>query len=150
MELKIVIHDNGTRSLMNRMVAFASPAVQNKALSEAGQAIVADTKRRFLSGIAPDGSRWKPLKPATIRQKIKKYGVANAHKPLIGSGAMMNGIDFSVENGRLYVGSNKSYAKYHQFGTRSIPARPMIGGQARIGSLALTAIKMLFNKIVGK
>jgi HK97 gp10 family phage protein len=67
---------------------------------------------------------WTPLKPETIARKT------TGDKPLLETGELRDSITHNVDaNGKdAYVGTNDPVAKYHEFGTSHIPARPFLGG----------------------
>jgi phage gpG-like protein len=66
---------------------------------------------------------WPKLAQATIERK-------GFERPLYETGALKNSIEHNVDaDGRdAYVGTDDPVAKYHEFGTSKIPARPFLGG----------------------
>ena len=89
---------------------------------------VDETERRWFAN--GDGE-WQPLKVATVQRKMKKTGSAF---PLIDSGVMFSSIetdrtDLKEITLRIPYGSRKrnpDIPRYHQYGTKYIPARPML------------------------
>lgn len=87
-----------------------------------------ETERRWFAN--GDGE-WQPLKVATATRKMKKRGSAF---PLIDSGVMFNSIEADKTDTkeivvRIPYGSEKrnpDIPRYHQYGTKYIPARPML------------------------
>jgi phage virion morphogenesis protein len=86
------------------------------------------TKRNFTGSHDPDGSPWPPLKNPSRRRG------GRSAKPLVDRGLLMASV--SAQGGgsvrdvtprSLEFGTNVSYAGYHQFGTRTIPARRFLG-----------------------
>lgn len=82
----------------------------------------------FDQGRAPDGAAWLPLK-----RPSKKRGGKSA-KPLRDTGLLMASLqpgrpDNVTDVGAFHVGfgTNVAYARFHQEGTRTIPARPFLG-----------------------
>ena len=69
---------------------------------------------------------WTPLKPETIARK------ARGDTPLLETGALRDSIEHNVDaDGRdAYVGTDDPVAKYHEFGTSKIPARPFLSAAA--------------------
>lgn len=67
---------------------------------------------------------WPPLKPETIARK------ATGDSPLLETGALRDSITHNVDsNGKeAAVGTDLDYAKYLEFGTSKMPARPFLGG----------------------
>lgn len=104
----------------------------NPALAEIGKALIESTKKRFDSGIAPDGSRWAKNSPVTIDRK-------GHSKPLIGeTGLLQDQINYFVasDGSELIISSPLEYAAMQQFGGSKsefghlwgdIPARPFLG-----------------------
>ena len=83
-------------------------------LDEMGEDEVTRVMLRFENSEAPDGSIWEDLK---VRDG----------KPLMDTGRLYQSVVAHVANDSLQVGTNVSYAPYHQFGTEHIPARPFLG-----------------------
>ena len=83
-------------------------------LDELGEDEVTRVMLRFENSEAPDGSIWEDLK---VRDG----------KPLMDTGCLYQSVVAHVANDSLQVGTNVSYAPYHQFGTQHIPARPFLG-----------------------
>jgi hypothetical protein len=78
---------------------------------------------------AGEYSAWAPLKPATEARKAVMGYPANA--PLLASGAMRDSISHVVARRMLgatvTVGSPDQLLVYHEFGTRKMPPRPVLG-----------------------
>lgn len=93
--------------------------------------ISAATKGYLQSSRGPDGQPWAPLKHPRHGKRHK----GSSAKPLLDSGllrasASAKGAAGHVEvisAGTLTYGTNLDYASFHQFGTRTIPARPFQG-----------------------
>jgi HK97 gp10 family phage protein len=90
---------------------------------------------------------WAPLKPETIARK------ATGDSPLLETGATRESIQHNVDaNGKeAHVGTDLEYAKYLEFGTSRIPARPFLGGaliakEHEIGEGVLAEVKKIFEK----
>ena len=76
-----------------------------------GQAGVAQTRRRFLSGVGPDGSPWKKGRKPT-------------GQTLIESGLLLRSIGVrNASQGGVEWGSNRVYAAIHQFGGTIRPVK---------------------------
>jgi len=74
-------------------------------------------KRAFAVGghQAHGGKRWVPLSPST-----------GTRLPLVKTGALMNSMFFKASGVSVVLGSNSTYAIYHQNGTKSIPKREVV------------------------
>src|SRR5262249_10481516 len=88
--------------------------------------------RRVLSEkTSPDGAAWTPIKASTVERK----GNANI---LVESGRMAHAwsLAFSADSVRMRntatssLGKGMKYLPFHQFGTRNMAARPVMGFSA--------------------
>jgi HK97 gp10 family phage protein len=74
------------------------------------------------------GDDWEPLKLETVARK------ARGDTPLLETGELRDSIEHVVmREGKEvvgYVGTNDPIAKYHEFGTATIPARPFLSAAA--------------------
>ncbi len=64
---------------------------------------------------------WPQLAPATLARK-------SGNTPLLETGALKDSIVFNVSRGEAYVGTDHFVAAWQEFGTRTIPPRPFMGG----------------------
>jgi HK97 gp10 family phage protein len=91
---------------------------------------------------------WPPLAESTIA------GKATGDSPLLETGALRDSIQHNVDpmanlTGDAYVGTDLEYAKYQEYGTSKIPARPFLGGaiaqgEAHIPWIVHQALAKLF------
>lgn len=105
--------------------------------------LVLSTKRRFATGTAPDGTRWRPKSPVT-REKYRKAGHGDRPDPLIGpSRALGETITRQVTTRSAEIGSALIYSGTMQLGAAkgafgknragrpipwgTIPPRPFLG-----------------------
>lgn len=113
----------------------------SKPLKQCAFILSAALKEGFVHARAPDGSPWKPLlKPRRKGTRNKGKGArrrsSTTNQPLWDTGrlvASMGAGSDHVEHitcDSLVFGTNVSYAVFHQFGTRTIPARPFLGFSA--------------------
>jgi HK97 gp10 family phage protein len=66
---------------------------------------------------------WSPLKEAYLKQKIKKgYSEKKLHKTT----TLAQSFTSIVKPFSAVVGTPVEYAKYHEYGTRKMPARPFM------------------------
>lgn len=80
---------------------------------------------RFNKEQSPDGQKWKPLSPATIKRK-KRHKNGNM-KILHDTGELRRSIAYEASNNSVRIGSKLKYARTHQFGRGKIHARPFLG-----------------------
>jgi HK97 gp10 family phage protein len=90
---------------------------------------------------------WPPLQPETIARKV------TGDSPLLETGALRDSITHNVDaNGKeAAVGTDLDYAKYLEFGTSKMPARPFLGGaliakEHEIGDGVVAEVKKIFEK----
>ncbi|MCQ4924089.1 phage virion morphogenesis protein [Tissierella carlieri] len=97
--------EGDTRRLIRRMRGLSEVDVRgvNRTLAEA---VRTSTRERFKEERSPEGRRWEK----SIRAS-KEGGVT-----LTKSAAMKNSIKSTADNSGFAVGTNKIYAKTHQFG----------------------------------
>ncbi len=118
-------------NVIQAMERLAKAAVNPRpALLAIGESLVVSTKKRFESSTAPDGSRWTPNKPSTLKRK-------KGNKPLIGKTRLLSQqISYALDGDGLRIGSPMAYAAMQQFGGKKsrfpnlwgdIPARPFLG-----------------------
>ena len=81
---------------------------------------------RFNKEQSPDGQKWKPLAPATIKAKKKRHKHGQM-KILHDTGELRRSINYEADNNSVKVGSKLKYARTHQFGRGKIPARTFLG-----------------------
>lgn len=117
-KLHIDYNDQQIQRVLTRLIETGqNPAPIMKDIAADGRR---STQDRFIDGVAPDGSSWKP------NQKGTKTLIAS--RILLGSITRDSGDDWAE------WGTNKIYAAIHQFGGKAgrghkaeIPARPYLG-----------------------
>lgn len=67
-----------------------------------------------------DGQKWAALSESTLRSKRRG-------SLLVNRGMLMRSITHSASARSVIVGSNMAYARFHQEGTKNMPARPFLG-----------------------
>ena len=92
-----------------------------------GEYVMARTiKDCFGKEQAPDGSKWKPLSPARVKQRMKRHKSGNM-RILQDTGELRRSVRYEASGDSVVIGSNLEYAATHQFGRGKIPARPFLG-----------------------
>lgn len=89
-------------------------------LTQAAVYMEASTKQRFIQQISPDGQPWEPLAASTLRYKQSGTILRETSR-------LFNSIGYDVRGSEARVFTNVEYARYHQFGTRKMSARPFLG-----------------------
>ena len=110
---------------------MAFERAKTQALKDIGAAVVSRATQAFRSPpMRP--SPWAPRKKSyivTVNKKTgKKTKQLDDHPLLIKSGALRQSIFWFKVHGddRVTIMSDKKYAKYHQTGTKHMPARPFL------------------------
>ena len=93
-------------------------------------------KERFDKEQSPDGTAWKPLSLARVKQRMKRHKSGNI-KILQDVGELRRSVQYEAGQTYVRIGSNLKYARIHQFGgtihfkkrkgSVTIPARPYLG-----------------------
>lgn len=124
MEVKATITTSGLHNTLREKQAKLQqlPTV----LEQIGRDEVLKTQERIRSSkTGPDGKPWAPWSMATLKQRTR---AGNAQRGLLyRTGALLNSIQFKVENTLLTIFTNETYAKFLQFGTPKMKARPFVG-----------------------
>jgi len=130
MRFNITTRTDGLQSTRNRITTIQR--APQKTLEEVAKMGVDATKHRITqSKTGPDGQPWAPWSMATIRANRGKGGSL-----LFRTGALNNSIEYRISEKTLTIYSNVGYAKYLQFGTPKMPARPFLGwSQADINKI---------------
>lgn len=122
--IKVETKINGMKDLDKRIKKIK--AAPNKMLRVVGKEEVKETKIRIRSTKNdPDGKPWAPWSFATMKERVRQGNVQRGL--LYRTGALLNSIKYTVKKGKLSVFSPLKYAKFLQFGTPKMPARPFLG-----------------------
>lgn len=108
------------------------PRREKTALNFIGDHLVEKSKEKIGHLQSGDGkfSSWKELADSTKKDKERKGYVFNdEYNPLYRTGELKESIDHSVNQSRhvLYVGSPLDIMLYQEIGTKTIPARSVLG-----------------------
>lgn len=95
-----------------------------QAILDEGAAVVYNHIRtRFLQMMAPDGTPW-PVSKAALRRQRKNLGGGT----LFDKGNLFRSLQLYAPDGdSRAIGTDVSYAKFHQFGTIHLPKRVFLG-----------------------
>lgn len=111
----------------------------NTALKKYGDMERMNTRNRIVQRkTGPLGSRWTPWAFSTLQSRIRKGNAAQGL--LYDTGDLWRSVNFYVVGNTLHLGSTVDYAKYLQYGTRNMPARPIVGFDKRRVKRDLTKI----------
>lgn len=95
---------------------IGSDEFRQSLLEQIGDYALDRIREEFLVGRDPYGNPWEPLK----RPRMGFGG------PLLKTGRLQNGMRKRVSKKMVKIYNNRPYAPFHQNGTKSIPARPML------------------------
>ncbi len=126
--MKINIKPEGVTRLKQRLNAQANSLLNLQPLWQlVGMYVQKQTiKERFDKEQAPDGTRWKPLSPARVKQRMRRHKTGQM-KILQDVGELRRSVQYEAGQTYVRIGSNLIYARTHQFGRGKIPARPFLG-----------------------
>ena len=96
-------------------------------MSSIGEYMVRRTRQRFDSETSPDGVKWAPLAEATIAAKRERRTNAPPTAILKSTFTLRDTIAYVPTETSVKIGTPQEYGKFHQYGTRRIPARPFLG-----------------------
>ena len=92
-------------------------------------------EKRIIGAFGTYEFGWPPLAETTIARK-------GADTPLVETGELRDSIAHNSDDNEGYVGTDNEKAKWHEFGTATIPARPFLGG-------AVTACEEEIVELIG-
>lgn len=136
--MKINIKPEGVTRLKQKLNTQANSLLNLQPLWQlVGMYVQKQTiKERFDKEQAPDGTKWKPLSPARVKQRMKRHKSGNM-KILQDVGELRRSVQYEATQTYVRIGSNLKYARIHQFGgtihfkkrkgSVTIPARPFLG-----------------------
>lgn len=103
---------------------------EEKGLKEAAELVVEEAKSSLgtYQGAVGTVPAWAPLSPATQADRVSRGYPAD--EPLLRTGELRDSIDYEVEDGHAYVGSDDESAPFHEFGTVDMPQRSFLAGAA--------------------
>ena len=146
-EVKIEFSKAVTDALNRLDKAAANPRAAYLAI---GEKLVVSTKRRFETSTAPDGTRWAPNKPSTLKKK-------KGNKPLIGNGLLAQQIFYDYDEKGLFIRSPMEYAAMQHFGGMKsqfpnlwgdIPAREFLGVSDEDEKMILNTVSDYLSSVV--
>ena len=117
-DLKIKLDERDAAAVDKVMTRLAQAARRPEGgLKNVGEALLEVTREQFASQTAPDGSKWAPLTPLTVRLR-------GASGPILTrSGRLKNSVNYSVGGSKLTFGLNTIDAAVHQYGATIKPKK---------------------------
>ena len=138
MQVQITVDDRVVRQRLDQLRQAGQDL--SPAMREIAGHLLDGVNEAFASERSPDGKIWAPLKPATVRERVRKrYG----RGPILErSGDLASRILADWDKTSAVVGTNLVYAATHHFGDdeRGIPARPFLGVSDEARGLILQAV----------
>jgi len=131
--------ENTFKNIVNGVISAETP------LRESAQIVVDQATRNFGDQGYTYGKAWAPLKASTVRDRARKgYG---ARPILVRSGTLKGGTRVrSVARSQAVIENPVDYAPYHQFGTKKMPVRQILGVTEKIRH----AISLVFVNYIHK
>jgi phage gpG-like protein len=105
-------------SLIAQVRTIASPQFHAKLRASLAYAAEQEIVQGFDRSADPYGNRWAPLKAERGRRA--------GGQPLVDTGKLRSSYEARQTGTGFEVRSRAGYAGYHQYGTKRIPARPMV------------------------
>jgi phage gpG-like protein len=117
---------DGTAGLIKRLDdAIEAVGSPREALEETGEIVLKEIERNFDEEGARLGPKWKALKPATERDRLRQ-GYA-PHPILQRTGALKDSFGAAVSENAVQISSDSEIYPYHQLGQGYNPKRKMLG-----------------------
>ncbi len=112
--LKVEFNAQGAREAIRRALATLSD--MTPVYEDIGEYMIEATRRRFVTGRAPDGTAWAPKSAATL-ERYRRMGYGSLGRPLIGPGKALSRqiLKFVSQDGVL-IGSSQIYSGVMQRG----------------------------------
>lgn len=110
--VSLKVDDAAVLGALSRLIAAGGNL--RGALLNIGEHLQRSTKERFATETAPDGAPWAPLNPEYVKEKEAQgfnAGILKRRGDLKGEG-----IIYQLGTDEVLVGSDKMYARIHQFG----------------------------------
>lgn len=156
--LDITFEVSGQESIQRKLATFGAK-IENlsEAWDEVGTALLLDFMENFHEegGVFGKGAwaQWQPLRPSTVLDR-RRLGYPGEHPILVREGDLLASVTirgaannvFQVGPNSLVLGTTDRTARWHQFGTRRMPARRIVGispQRARRGGRAGSIVGML-------
>ena len=122
MSVEIVIKQTGIADVKVRLgKAIDRMADLTPAMKRASILMMGSINQNFQQSGRP--MPWAPLAYSTIKEKMRK---GYSPKPLIRTGLLRASMAQNISTKGFRIGTAVPYAKYHQLGTKNIPARPYL------------------------
>lgn len=92
-------------------------ATPHDMLTSIGESLLPVNKLRHAQGLAPDGTKWTPLAPSTIKKKRKPQMLRD-------QGGLLDNFNLQVHGNKLKLGTDDWKAVFHHFGTKPYVITP--------------------------
>jgi phage gpG-like protein len=146
--MSVSITVQGQDGLISALNALNDSLDTTGILDEAGALLLSRIQLRFRAQTGPDNQAWAPLKPSTIKDRLRKgFGEGPI---LYRTGTLFNSIQLFADgpNSRA-IGSNLVYAAALQFGDGNMPGRPFLGANSEDGALMYQLVLLRIQKALG-
>ncbi len=125
--MKIHLEIKGARELEEKLKAALSDTTKTAVVADMAAELLDMTEANFRS------ARYRPVEWAPLAESTRKR--KKGKRILVDNGTMIRG--FSIQNASASgaeIVNTQPYAVYHQFGTKTMPARPFVPATGEYGS----------------
>jgi phage virion morphogenesis protein len=127
---------------MQREAATGLPAILKRNQPFIKEVVVSMQQRAIdQQRESPSGARWKRLDPKTVRRRRQR---GRGAKILVDTGALFRSATMSVKGNRIVMGNTRTYAAFHQFGTRNVPQRSILWAEDSVRRI----LKSIYDTMV--
>lgn len=137
----LIVHSNDLGDAEHVLIHLAGSLKNTQPLMRSIATLLENsTRKRFESKTAPDGTPWADWTERTKRQYAQPiWRTRNKERYLAGlkprpkerllrdSSRLLRSLTSHATQALAQVGTNIQYARYHQFGTQKMVARPIFG-----------------------
>lgn len=139
-DVTIQFQPDGADALIQKLDHFSAGAKDfTDVFRDFDPIMLASIRNNFVSEGRP--SKWKPLALSTVLQR-EREGFGGSHPILVRTGALKRGFRSRIGKRSYAIYNRVFYYPYQQFGTPTIPARPMV--------VALKGLRSNFTEIARK
>lgn len=126
----LILKDERLQGAFNRLVRLGRDL--RPVWQDFGETLIQPHQNAWEAGRSPEGDAWAPLSPATLKRK-------KTERMLYEEGDMLRGLVVAPSATELSWGLEDEKSPWHHFGTRRMPARPLVGmppeGQRNLADL---------------
>ena len=129
------------KGLIGRLRALGDKQFTRKVATQMAAEALRQVKSEFREARDPYGRAWAP------RKAKRRPDSSTRGQPLLNTGRLRNSFSSNGNEAGFRVGTNVSYAIYHQYGApkAKIPVRAMLPSQGNLGPIWRAALHKIFD-----